>query len=100
MKIILIIIALFLGACSEKNKNVSSITNSSKNVIEHVIKAKPECKEVGVVCNEQIDVVNQICQNEIKEERSTSWREGFLTGIAFLFVALLSLAILLRKFLK
>ena len=100
MKIILIITTIFLGACSQKNKNVSSITNTSKNVIEHIVKEKPECKEVSVICNEQIDVINSICQTEIKEERSSSWREGFLTGIASLFAAMLILSILLRRFLK
>lgn len=100
MKIILIIITLFLGACSGKNKSVTSITNSSKNVIEQVVKSKPECKDMGSVCIEQIDVVNKICQNEIKEEKTSSWREGFFMGFISLFVILFGVAILLRRFIK
>jgi len=103
-KAILIFIAFFfilcLVGCGAKNKNINTIADSSKNVVEHIIKSKPECKDVGSVCIEQIDVVNKVCQQEILNEKEHSWRRGFSSGIVSLFVLLFGLAIVIKRFKK
>lgn len=88
---------LCLCACSTKNQNVTKVTESSKKVIEHIVKEKPECKEIANICSEQINTVNEICQIEISKERDHSWTKGFYSGIITLFLVLMGFVILTRN---
>lgn len=98
--IISTVVLMCLTGCSSSNKNVDTITTSSQKVIERFVEVKPECKDLGTVCNEQIAAINNVCQETIRAENSVSWKSGFFTGIVGVLATLIILAVLLRKVLK
>lgn len=102
MKKILIfaLFAFMLSGCAYKNANVSTTVDNAIATIDAVIKDKPECKSVGDICKKQIDAVNSICNTEIKNERDRSWNSGFKTGAISLFVLIVGIWLLKKRFIK
>lgn len=98
-KIVMVIIfSLVLFGCVRQNPNVSTAVNSAHATIDAVVKDKPECKDVGSICKKQIDTINDICNQEIKNEKDKSWNNGFVWGTVSLFIFLLGVGYIINRF--
>lgn len=61
---ILLVLAVLLSGC--KTESVTTgVANSAKESINTIVVTKPECKDVGNVCNSQIDSIVASCDLEI-----------------------------------
>lgn len=52
----LLFFAMLLG-CAKQTAPTETVANSAKESISTIVAAKPECKDVGTVCNSQIDSI-------------------------------------------
>ena len=102
MKKILIfaLFALLMSGCAYKNANVSTTVDNAVATINSAVKDKPECKSVGDLCKKQIDTINTICNQEIKNEKDKSWNNGFGWGMGSLFLFLIGVGYIFNRFVK
>ena len=68
-EIILVFISLLLLVCllgcSKQNTPTNVVADSAKESITTIVAAKPECKDVGSVCNSQIESITATCNLQI-----------------------------------
>ncbi|MBP5789247.1 MAG: hypothetical protein J6W29_03330 [Neisseriaceae bacterium] len=85
-------IVLFLALCGcAGNTPTNTVVDSAKESISVIIASKPECKDVGEVCNSQIDSINAVCNLELddlnKDVARWKWSFWGLVLIIGIFMA-------------
>lgn len=84
---ILLILTVWLSGCHNKS-TTGVIGNSAKESVNVIVANKPECKDVGMVCNSQIDSVVASCDTEkqsIEKDRD-KWKWAFWGLCALILV--------------
>ena len=61
--ILFMIVCLF--GCAKQTTPTETVANSAKESITALVAAKPECKDVGNVCNSQIESIVASCDLEV-----------------------------------
>ena len=75
---ILLILTVLLSGCKNESA-VGIIGDSAKESINVIVANKPECKDVGLACNSQIDSVVASCnlQKESIDKDRIRWQWAF-----------------------
>ena len=101
---LVLVLATLLCGCVKTYPAITDATNSAHNVIDTVVADKPECKDVGKICKEQVDMVANSCKSQIKTESDKSFNKGltigFISGIATLLGLAFLVMFLYNKFKK
>lgn len=63
---ILLILTFLLNGCT-RDKTIETVSNSAKESVNAIVVLKPECKDVGDVCNYQIDSINATCNLKLDD---------------------------------
>lgn len=76
---IFFLLALMLFGCSKPAPITHTIADGAKETINTIVATKPECKDVGVICNQQIDAVTASCDLETEkiEGEKARWKWSF-----------------------
>lgn len=90
---------LLISGCTSKSV-VETVVEKAKNNIETVVKDKPECESVGIVCNNEIDNINTVCVQQIDKSYSDGWDKGFKKGIIITIIFAILAFIGLKKVFK
>lgn len=64
---ILLILTILLNGCAKEVKPTDAVSNSAKESVNAIVALKPECKDVGNVCNSQIDSITATCNLELDD---------------------------------
>lgn len=86
----LLFFAMLLG-CAKQNTPTETVANSAKESITTLVAAKPECKDVGNVCNSQIESIVASCDLEISNINKDliKWKWSFWGLLAVIGVYLI-----------
>ena len=60
-----VLLLLCLLGCAKQNTPTNTVADSAKQSISTIVASKPQCKDVGEVCNSQIDSINATCNLEL-----------------------------------
>lgn len=90
----LFLLPIILCGCVKSYPAMNDATNSAHNVIDTVVAEKPECKNVGKICNEQVNMVANACKAQIKTESDKSFNKGMSWGFFGGIFSLIALAVL------
>ena len=76
---ILVVLVGILCGCAKVNTPTNTVADSAKESINVIIKEKPECKDVGEVCNSQIDSIVATCNLELDDLNKdvVKWKWSF-----------------------
>lgn len=87
---ILLILTVLLNGCARATKPVESVSNSAKESVSAIVAIKPECKDVGAVCNSHIDSVVATCNLEVESLNKDviKWKWAFLGLVSVLVMFL------------
>lgn len=70
-KIVLILLCawvlLMMFGCTKNTTPTNVVADSAKQSVAAIVAAKPECKDVGEVCNSQIDSITATCNLELDD---------------------------------
>ena len=85
---------VFLGmisGCARTPKPVETVGESAKESVSAIVAVKPECKDVGTVCNSQIDSVVATCNLELDDLNKDviKWKWAFMGLLSVMGVFLL-----------
>jgi len=89
MKKILLLLAL--TACVKTYPEIETTTQNAHNAVHQAVAVKPQCADVGKVCDEQITNVANSCKSQIAEEYKRGWNRGLLWGAGLAFVITLAI---------
>lgn len=59
--ILLILTVLLNSGCAKDATPTNTVADSAKNSVNAMVSVKPECKDLGDVCNSQIDSITATC---------------------------------------
>lgn len=65
--IIPLILVILMSGCAKNNTPTNVVGNSAKESVSAIVAVKPECKDVGDVCNSQIDSILATCNLELDD---------------------------------
>lgn len=76
---ILLILTVLLNGCAKDSTPTNTVADSAKESINTIVANKPECKDVGDVCNSQIDSINAVCNLELDDLNKdiVKWKWSF-----------------------
>lgn len=63
----LLVLLLLLTGCAKEVRPTDMVANSAKESVNAIVAIKPVCKDVGDVCNSQIDSVTATCNLELDD---------------------------------
>lgn len=88
--LVCLLLLLSLIGCAKQNTPTNTVADSAKESINTIVAAKPECKDVGTVCNTQIESITATCDLEISNINKdlVKWKWSFfgllITVIAYI----------------
>lgn len=87
---ILLILTVLLNGCAKTNPS-DTVANSAKESVNAIVAVKPECKDVGEVCNSQIDSITAMCNLELDDLNKDviKWKWSFFGLLIVLGVYLI-----------
>lgn len=80
-----------LCSCTKDTKPTDTVANSAKESVNAIVAVKPECKDVGTVCNSQIDSITATCNLELDDLNKDvfKWKWSFFGLLIVLGVYLI-----------
>lgn len=87
--ILLLVICLF--GCSKTATPTDVVADNAKETINTIVANKPECKDVGAACNQQIEAVRASCtlQTDKITEEKIKWKISFWTLVGVIVIYLI-----------
>ena len=94
-KIAIIGLGLILSGCASEKPASHQVADSAKESIQTIVANKPECKDVGKVCESQIDSIIASCDLGFEKltQEKIKWKWAFI-GLAMVIGVYVSKKIL------
>lgn len=76
---VLLILTVLLSGCAKSQTPTNTVADSAKESVSAIVAVKPECKDVGEVCNSQIDSIMATCNLELDDLNKdvVKWKWSF-----------------------